>query len=711
MKLKGINPFEQHVEKIVVGAVGVGVLGVVAWQLLGQSTITVGTTQVPLASAYSAVDNEALKLKAAAENANPKIPAGIDLAPLSTYTSGLTQPLTPSTPLPTMAPALVLGPSGGATAGQAVYAGLIAPRPTALAAAQFRGTVQPAEKVAIPELVPFLPKEQPYDKAAVSVEARFDGKALRQALENDPDGAGPQSALPIDWWINKTEIIGVEVEREEQNESGAWGQATTLPTLPGRLDFLKQWKEQVREAADVEKMLPEAGRQADDIQRPKYYAMMFGDWVEPGVLLSRAAANFDPNLFKQLSDQYSQKQKDLKKAEDDLKALPPDPKAGDQQPGGGGKGAPGPAGGGKGGERDPRRPNTPAPNEDTPQQKRAKLNNEISKLKSAMKDLARRMKEMGGTVPEEGAAVGPEAPPAASSETGVKKGLLEEGDHKLFAHDITAEPGKTYRYRLRVVLNNPMYGRDIVLKKDDQEQAKLAQSSMVSSEWTDWSDPVSVDRDAYWFITGTNNDQLRQNIPTARAEMFQFYYGFYRRAEVALEPGDPVIGKADLPNNLWIFDEKHLGDANPAGGGPAGENGQPRGPGKGGGAGRPPGREEGPAGQPPKEATDPNKKAGPKELRFTDTSKVIFLDVRSVPGSDERSMAILRSHEGAVVSKYPDRDKKSDVYKRVAASAEAGNLVSKPPEAEKPKGPQKPQEQPTSPERGKGGGGGGLGGG
>lgn len=707
MKLKGINPFEQHVEKIVVGAVGVGVLGVVAWQLLGQSTITVGSAEVPLGSAYSAVDNEALKLRAAAENPNPKIPAGIDLAPLSTYASGLTKPLTPSTPLPTMAPALVLGPSGGAAAGQAVYAGLIAPRPTSLAAAQFRGTVQPSEKVAIPELVPFLPKEQPYDKAAVSVEARFDGKALRQALENDPDGAGPQSALPIDWWISKTEIIGVEVEREEQTESGGWAPATVLPALPGRVDFLKQWKEQVREAADVEKMLPEATRQSDDIQRPKYYAMMFGEWVEPGVLLSRAASNFDPNLFRQLSDQYASKMKDLQKAKDDLQALPPDdPKA--DQPGGGGAGRPG--GGGKGGDGDPRRPSTPSPNEDTPKQKRNKLNAEIAKLNSAMKDLERRIKEIGGTVPVEGAVTGADVPPS-TSDGGLKKGLLEDENHKLFAHDITAEPGKTYRYRLRVVLNNPMYGRDIVLKKDDQEQAKLAESSMVSSEWTEWSAPVSVDRDAYWFITGTNNDQLRQNIPTARAEMFQFYYGFYRRAEVALEPGDPIIGKADLPNNLWIFDEKNLVQDNPAGAAPAGgDNGQPRGPGKGGeGPGRR--RDEGPIGQPPKEAVDPTKKAGPKELRFTDTSKVIFLDVRSVPGSDERSMAILRSQEGAVVSKYPDRDRKSDVYKRVAASAEAGNLASKPPEIEKPKGPQKPQEPPVIPDRGKGGGGGGTGGG
>ena len=39
--------------------------------------------------------------------------------------------------------------------------------------------------------------------------------------------------------------------------------------------------------------------------------------------------------------------------------------------------------------------------------------------------------------------------------------LLDSTEVKLYAHDLTVEPGAQYRYRMRVVVNNPLYGRNL----------------------------------------------------------------------------------------------------------------------------------------------------------------------------------------------------------------------------------------------------------
>lgn len=54
MKLKGINVFEQHVEKFVFAAAVLGVAGIAAWQFLSAPTVKVGSKNL----APSEVDDE-----------------------------------------------------------------------------------------------------------------------------------------------------------------------------------------------------------------------------------------------------------------------------------------------------------------------------------------------------------------------------------------------------------------------------------------------------------------------------------------------------------------------------------------------------------------------------------------------------------------------------------------------------------------------------
>ena len=47
MKLKGINQFEQHVEKIVLGVAVLGAAGIGAWMFLGAPTVKMSGTTSP----------------------------------------------------------------------------------------------------------------------------------------------------------------------------------------------------------------------------------------------------------------------------------------------------------------------------------------------------------------------------------------------------------------------------------------------------------------------------------------------------------------------------------------------------------------------------------------------------------------------------------------------------------------------------------------
>ena len=81
MKLKGINPIEQHVEKVVVGLTGLVFLGVIAQQFLTQpNQVKVGDVEVPPQNAFEPVKQAATTLRARIESATPTLPEGFEQA-------------------------------------------------------------------------------------------------------------------------------------------------------------------------------------------------------------------------------------------------------------------------------------------------------------------------------------------------------------------------------------------------------------------------------------------------------------------------------------------------------------------------------------------------------------------------------------------------------------------------------------------------------
>ncbi len=270
MKLKGISFFEQHVEKIVLGAVSVVFLGVVAMQFLYEpNTIKVGSAQaVPPGRAFEPVADKARvissKLKAEADVLNlPAIPK-IDLvqdfkrrhegavAPAATIVS-LGKGVDVQGTVETQAIAV----------GGQHFATLSIAAPTTPVAYCYRNTFDPTEAHFSPDLAKLLPPEQPMDKASVTVQATFDGTALKAALLG---AKGEGVPYPATWWRESMELLGVKVERQEQASDGQWLAAQDVAPAPGRgiPDLVKN----VHGAADIADLAGAARGAADMLLRP-----------------------------------------------------------------------------------------------------------------------------------------------------------------------------------------------------------------------------------------------------------------------------------------------------------------------------------------------------------------------------------------------------------------------------------------------------------
>jgi hypothetical protein len=134
-------------------------------------------------------------------------------------------------------------------------------------------------------------------------------------------------------------------------------------------------------------------------------------------------------------------------------------------------------------------------------------------------------------------------------------GSLKDSDTlTVWAHDIGVEPGTTYRYRTRLVYGNPFYGRDNVINEEQREE--LASSRVIRTEFSEWSEPVSTDFESYMFLTRASADTGLGGAGSgvAAAEMYSFYYGYWRLSEIRLRAGDPIAGLFELPDDLKTYE-------------------------------------------------------------------------------------------------------------------------------------------------------------
>ncbi|MBS0197092.1 MAG: hypothetical protein JSR77_10065 [Planctomycetes bacterium] len=735
MKLKGIKPLEQHIDKIVIAAAAVAGAGLLVYQFVRPNEVEVDKVKRPPAQAFDPVKDAA---KALDSKLNAAVLPDSLAAPAISVADRLVLDVK-AVP----APKVALGPAPGI--GKTQGTGPVAaatfklpavPAPTLAARHAFRSTISPVEVVRHPELAKsgLIPAAQPFDKAAVSIEGVFNGQSLRDVLLADPDGPGPMEAVPLSWWRDAAneandllEIVSVQVERETlRNPDGTTPSSPTVtivPVLPGNTDTMALWNTNVKSIGDVPPYIEQLRNMSEEIQRPRYFSTIAGpDWKAPS-LADVAGDSVEKTRAvdrakKQLKD-ANDKIADIKTKLENIPNVPGGPTVRPPTPprDGGGPG-PGKGGGGGGPQR------TPQPPKEDPAANRKQLEMQLKNLTERRNGVVKQLQELGEKV-----EVDADDKSRASNAATPVLPLLENTDVKLFAHDFTTQAGSQYRYRMRVVINNPLFGRSL-----QESQKALGESRLIEGAWSEWSQPVDVDPDAYYFITSADRGggDLSPN-PHAVASMYFFYYGYYRAATVGLDPGDPIAGVAKLPE-LKFADlkkiEEAMKDPNAAPGGPAAPPPPPMPNPRGPGGKMPQGPRDqtqgedrpmrGPGGMQPALPPLPEWLNVPVPRDYPLNVSATFLDSTPIPvdaaglagENRQRFQAILRDAFGRIIVRQPDMDRSSDAYKRLEASAHAGETQGAPrinPEDTRPKIPLKRDTGPKGPPNSGGGGGGGGG--
>jgi hypothetical protein len=722
MKLKGVSVFEQYVEKAVLAAVSVVLLAVVAMQVLVEpNRVTVGrNSPVPPGRAYTVVSQKADQVKAQIDQVSPDKPA-VQIEDLAAkFRSRFEEPLLRggvrvALGEPIRVEGAALAPSQGNNS-ELPIAPIVVPAPTGVLAGAQWATFSPGEAAHNPDLMKLLPPSQPFDKASVSVEAIFDGTALRRSLLSVPEGSGSGvRAVPSQWWAD-AEIFAVRLEREERAETGEWTNVIEVPSLPGRQDIAAEASKEALSSADLLGWVGVARQSADEIRRPPFYEVLAGPaWVSPSEAAKLGIAGRPAEVEREF------RARDGKIAERDRAAEALEKRRGAgsgprRPPGGGGDGEMVPVPGGKGGgaQPPPGGKNVPPTKED-PQI--VALERRVKSLDDEIKKVEERIVALGFD-PQTGGALGI----GGASATTRERPLLENDRVQVWAHDLTAVPGKTYRYRVRVVINNPAFGRGASMVAAQQDLAKRA---MIDGTPSDWSAPITVPPETTYFVTACSEGGELGGSPRATVEVYRMFYGFYRRGATGLEPGDAIATEVKLPEKIKfpIWDMEKLKGGPEAPGGLQLPTGVPPPPSPGGrGAGSPEqifvpsggGQPGSPAGAPDAGKLPAGSVAWDKPIVVSLDS--VLLDVARSPlavetalgGVRTRFQSYFRGGDGRIVVRTPDDERSSPLYQRVAQSAKDGESQGEPVTLESEKKPNTPNRPGTpKPKADPGGGGGG----
>lgn len=566
MKRKGITIFEQHAEKAVLGLSAVALLTVLALQfLLTPNHVEVSGRLIPPGEVYAQVEAEALALKGQLQDPEPRLPELV--------TPDLISRLEPLTaPGPLLAAAVVDPPvveprvPAGVTVavvetGRVMDLRVAAPsRPVAVSR---WSTLDPWFVESWPAIGERLEAQgQPFDAPSVSVEAIVDGTAIQRALSGAEPGRRP---IPTGWLADGVEIVRVNVERQERAPgSSEWGSATPV-SFPFWAEELFEVVLRSPDAGLSQARGPAPDPAQDPAQDPSQDPAQGPLVVQSPQDLTRlvAAARANPALSARpptfpiiagaewrrpttVGDAFVEldRVEAIPRLRRELEAI--DAELERRREAGTGGNA-------------PRRPvdpptrrraggrgnNQPAPTTQADQQ--------VSIVERAIEGLTAEKERIEAELAEIDAVMSGAVDTGSDGSTVDTSPLLTSEAFAVWTHDADVRPGSSYRYRFSVEVNNPLFGRQRLLA-DDPELLAIAERPTVSSPFTEWSEPVEVDRADYIFIVNAaEGSELGDDEPTARAEVYHMYYGSYRQSTVRLRPGIAPATQIDLTGGVDLY--------------------------------------------------------------------------------------------------------------------------------------------------------------
>jgi len=318
--------------------------------------------------------------------------------------------------------------------------------------------------------------------------------------------------IPISWWKDKLGVFGVQLERQELQADGSWSEPTLVDVMPNQEFSAGLIFKNERAEGDAQRQI----EIQDANNLLKYQQDNWQALVQP---------SFPQVVGEQ---QWLPPGEEVPAAEDAAEAptrTQPAPR----------RTAPA-----------PRRPAPRPRGELTPEEER-----ELAE---------RRSGRAPGTRPTRPSPARPTRPqpatterrrtPAVGGRLGVAQGEILnpplEGNaiYTLWASDLTVRPGKTYRYRMRLFVNNPLFRKPELPQGPPSQQAKkFGKLFLIASDWSGWGKPVKIKP-----LIDFNVIAAAQTPKPGQASTVvkRFYYGQWREEKFRPRPGEPIGGPKEI---------------------------------------------------------------------------------------------------------------------------------------------------------------------
>ncbi len=559
MKNKDFGFFQQHVEKIALGIGGLILVGVGATQfLLGQpNAIDLDNQSVPPGEIEETVVRQANQLKGKLAGGSPiekiDIPAYAELfdkhlaLPVATdqpfaaidntgLASDLAKIVSPDYPLkflPTPPlPYDVLAKSGHGVLAEDGGQGFFA-------------------------LQQIVGDQRPADFSYVSVSAQFSFAELMNRYRA-PDVPGEQR-IDEGLWRERLAVTAVQLLREELDPvTGEWGNPATIRPLPGQFAIVPD-DQPTLTFEESQALETQIRSNQPVIRRPDFPAISNGPWTPPDI----ANRVYTPEELQQ-REELQRRITQLERQIDRLGGDERDPRSSDRSTRRGAEDS------GTYEDFDPRgsRDRGSSRDDATPDRRADRNADRLADLETQLSSARQELNALLGIQEEAGEFAGPRGPnPGDFRESpddftppfdqnnygGVSPrfgggGATAEAvpdEIKVWAHDLTAKPGRTYRYKVLVSVMNPLYRFPRLNPKqlaENRNRLSIGPSEEEIAQ-TDWSPSATVDLDPkhYYFVTGGSKDQKR-----AEVEVWTVYDGIWRKNEFVEFPGNEIGGTAEI---------------------------------------------------------------------------------------------------------------------------------------------------------------------
>jgi hypothetical protein len=497
---------------------------------------------------------------------------------LDSFESRLGEPISPIDRMVAFSPNWQLDATGGGyIEGGRRYIQPTLPAPHTVVARQFFDGLAP-DVIASYEGLSAMVPDAPHDITWVTPVAIFDLDEVLQAFRRE----APEHetfAIPDSWYRNRVTVLDVLIERQEFTD-GAWGPAVTLATLPGQATLRTQLAGKVDATVRDEILsdLGQPGRQ-EEIVQPDFYETRLSAWSPPDPRFETAAAQIaaDDPVAEELRQLRYRRERAARKRQQLQDFVEENcgnlggaggggagggPAGGSGRGGaGGGRGAPGGGGFGAGAGRGRRTPGSSGAERAALEARCKNAQASIERLDKDLVAIAERLRALTG---EEAEAI--EEPTS---------NVMEADELLVWGHDMSVDTGKTYRYRFTVDIYNPFFARKIQLIAEQQE---LAESVLLKTGTSEWSDPIEIEPPLKFFITDARApSEGGLGGPTsgdARVELFRFYDGQWWGEEARFAPGERLGGTAseeregqpvivDFGTNWFVLDIIAVPDRQP----------------------------------------------------------------------------------------------------------------------------------------------------